>query len=123
MKLSLESTQGRNLFTGYGEGYVDVNGARHRENVVVSADAVSPGWAPGSLEAVTAAHLEPLAAARPEVLILGSGAAFRFPRPEVLAPLYRAGVGVEVMDTRAACRTYNILLGEGRRVVAALIVE
>jgi uncharacterized protein len=123
MKLSLESTQGRNLFTGYGEGYVDVNGARHRENVIVAADAVTPGWVSGALDAVTAAHLEPLAAAKPEIVILGSGAAFRFPHPEILAPLYRAGVGVEVMDTRAACRTYNILLGEGRRVVAALIVE
>jgi len=123
MKLSLESAQGRNPFTGYGDGYVEVNGTRHRENVVVSAQAVSPAWVSGPLAAVTAADLEPLAAARPEIVILGSGAAFRFPGPEILAPLHRAGVGVEVMDTRAACRTYNILLGEGRRVMAALIVE
>ena len=123
MRLSLESAQGRNLFTGYGEGYVDVNGARHRENVVVGEASVTPGWVSGSLDAVTAEHLAPLAAAKPEIVILGSGAAFRFPNPAILAPLYRAGVGVEVMDTRAACRTYNILLGEGRRAVAALIVE
>ena len=123
MKLSLEPAQGRNLFTGYGEGYVDVNGARHSQNVVVGESSVTTGWVSGSLAAVTAEHLAPLATAKPEIVILGSGAAFRFPDPAVLAPLYRAGVGVEVMDTKAACRTYNILLGEGRRVVAALIVE
>ncbi len=60
---------------------------------------------------------------RPEIVLLGCGARFRFPSPAVLAPLYGAGIGVEVMDTRAACRTYNILLSEGRRVVAALIVD
>jgi uncharacterized protein len=123
MKISLESAQGRNLFTGYGEGYVDVNGARHRANVLVAADSVTPGWSTGPLEALTAEHIDRLAAARPEILLLGTGAAFRFPDPSVLAPLHRARIGVEVMDTKAACRTYNILLSEGRNVVAALIVE
>jgi uncharacterized protein len=123
MKLSLESAAGRNLFTGYGEGYVDVNGTRHRENVVVAADGVVPGWCPGPAASLTEGHVESLVALRPEIVLLGSGATFRFPPPAALAPLYRAGIGVEVMDTKAACRTYNILLGEGRRVVAALIVE
>jgi uncharacterized protein len=123
MKISLESAQGRNLFTAYGEGYVDVNGTRHRANVVVAADSVTPGWSTGTLEALTPEHIERLAAARPEILLLGTGAAFRFPDPAVLAPLHRARIGVEVMDTKAACRTYNILLAEGRNVVAALIVE
>lgn len=123
MKISLESAQGRNLFTGYGEGYVDVNGARHRANVLVAADSVTPGWSTGPLEALTPEHIDRLAAARPEILLLGTGAAFRFPDPAVLAPLHRARIGVEVMDTKAACRTYNILLSEGRNVVAALIVE
>jgi uncharacterized protein len=123
MKLTLDSTAGRNLFTGYGDGYVDVNGARHHENVFVGETQVTPAWFSGTLDALSAEHLEPIAAAKPEIVVLGCGAAFRFPRPEVLAPMYRAGIGVEVMDTKAACRTYNILLSEGRRVVAALIVE
>jgi uncharacterized protein len=123
MKISLETAEGRNLFTGYGEGFVEVNGARHRANVVVSADAIEPAWLEGPLKNLTEAHMARLADARPEIVLLGSGAAFRFPHPSVLAPLHQAGIGVEVMDTRAACRTYNILLGEGRRVVAALIVE
>jgi uncharacterized protein len=123
MKFALETTAGRNLFTGYGDGYVDVNGTRHHANVAVSGDAITPGWAVGPLEALAEEHMERLAATRPEIVLLGSGASFKFPHPAVLAPLYRAGIGVEVMDTRAACRTYNILLSEGRRVVAALIVE
>lgn len=123
MKISLEPAAGRNLFTAYGDGYVDVNGTRHQANVIVAADAVTPGWFTGNLQALGPEHLAPLAAARPEIVLLGTGAAFRFPHPSVLAPLYQAGIGVEVMDTRAACRTYNILLSEGRRVVAALIVE
>jgi uncharacterized protein len=123
MKFALETTAGRNLFTGYGDGYVDVNGTRHHANVAVSGDAITPGWSVGPLEALAEEHMERLAATRPEIVLLGSGASFKFPHPAVLAPLYRAGIGVEVMDTRAACRTYNILLSEGRRVVAALIVE
>lgn len=123
MKISLETTEGRNLFTGYGDGYVDVNGARHRTNIVVAADSLTPDWCTGPLETLTEEHMQRLAATAPEIVLLGSGAAFRLPPPAILAPLYQAGIGVEVMDTRAACRTYNILLSEGRRVVAALIVE
>ncbi len=89
----------------------------------MSAQAVEPGWHAGPFGTLAAADLAPLAALAPEVLILGTGKAFGFPHPSVLAPLHAAGIGVEVMDTRAACRTYNILLGEGRRVVAAIIVE
>ena len=59
---------------------------------------------------------------KPEVVLLGTGARLRFPPAAVLAPLTRAGIGVEVMDTAAACRTYNILAGDGRRVVAALLM-
>jgi uncharacterized protein len=123
MKISLESAQGRNLFTGYGEGYVDVNGARHRANVLVAAETVVPGWSVGPLDSLTQDDIRRLSDLKPEIVLLGSGAAFRLPPPALLAPLYEGGIGVEVMDTKAACRTYNILLSEGRRVVAALIVE
>jgi uncharacterized protein len=123
MKFSLESAEGRNLFTGYGDGYVDVNGTRHHANVVVAADAVVPGWSVGPLDSLTPDDIRRLSDLMPEIVLLGSGAAFRLPAPALLAPLYEDVIGVEVMDTRAACRTYNILLSEGRRVVAALIVE
>ena len=122
MKIEREQAEGRNMFTGYGEGYVAVNGARHSSSLVVSGDRLVTDWPAAALEDLTAGHLAALIELKPEIVLLGSGATFRFPEPALLAPLYRAGIGVEVMDTPAACRTYNILLGEGRNVIAALIV-
>ncbi len=123
MKFERESAGDRNVFTAYGEGWVEVGGRRLAGAVVVAADRIEEGWTTAGIGEVTEAEAAALAGWAPEILLLGSGAAFRFPEPAVLAPLHLAGVGVEVMDTRAACRTYNILLAEGRRVVAALIVE
>jgi uncharacterized protein len=122
LKLHLAGVPGLNLFNGYGAGYVIVNGVRHEQSLLVLPDTVD-AWAASSFEALTSEHLAPLARRGLEVLVLGTGARLRFPRPAVLAPLTNAGLGVEVMDTQAACRTYNILVGEGRRAAAAIIVE
>lgn len=123
MKIDRVAAEGRNVFTAYDDGWVEVSGRRHAANVVVAGDRVVPGWTEGGLESLTREQVESLVALAPEILLIGSGRAFRFPSPALLAPLYAARVGVEVMDTRAACRTYNILLAEGRGVVAALIVD
>ncbi|MGZ5661900.1 MAG: Mth938-like domain-containing protein [Usitatibacter sp.] len=122
MKNERDQAEGRNTFTGYGEGYVEVNRRRHTASLVVSGERVVTDWPAASLEALSADHLAAIAELKPEIVLLGSGDAFRFPEPQLLAPLRRAGIGVEVMDTPAACRTYNILQAEGRNVVAALIV-
>jgi uncharacterized protein len=122
VKIEREQAEGKNLFTGYGEGYVAVNGARHSESLVVSGDRLVTDWPARALEDLKPDHLAAIIELRPEIVLLGTGATFQFPEPALLAPLYKAGIGVEVMDTPAACRTYNILLGEGRNVVAALIV-
>jgi uncharacterized protein len=122
LKIEREQAEGRNLFSGYGEGYVAVNGRRYTSSVVVSADRVIADWPAASLDELTADHLAAILELKPEVLLLGSGARFSFPDPARLAAIYKAGIGVEVMDTPAACRTYNILLGEGRNVVAALVL-
>jgi uncharacterized protein len=121
VKIEREQAEGRNAFTGYGKGYVEVNARRHEESVVVGAGRLIE-WRPQSIEAVTSSDVEIIAALKPEIVLVGSGPAFRFPDPAALAPLYAARIGVEVMDTQAACRTYNILIAEGRDVVAALIV-
>ena len=68
-------------------------------------------------------HMAAIAELKPEIVLIGTGAKLTFPDRALLAPLYKAGIGVEIMDTPAACRTYNILLGEGRGVLAAVIVE
>jgi len=123
MKIDRETAEGRNVFTAYDEGWVEVSGRRYTANLVVSGEKVVPGWTAAGFGALQPAEMEALAAMKPEILLLGSGRAFRFPPPALLAPLHAARIGVEVMDTRAACRTYNILLAEGRGVVAALIVD
>jgi uncharacterized protein len=122
LKIEREQAEGKNLFTGYGEGYVAVNGARHGASLVVSGDRLVTDWPVASVEGLSADHLAAIVELKPEIVLLGTGARFGFPEPALLAPLYKAGIGVEVMDTPAACRTYNILLGEGRNVVAALIL-
>ena len=123
MKIDRVAAEGRNVFTAYDDGWVEVSGKRHAANVAVSGERVVAGWTSAGLEALTREQVAALAALRPEIVLIGSGRAFRFPSPALLAPLYEARIGVEVMDTRAACRTYNILLAEGRGVLAALIVD
>ena len=122
MKIEREQAEGRNLFTGYGAGYVEVNRMRHTQSLVVSGERVVTEWPARSVDELAADHFAAILELAPEIVLLGSGATFRFPDPARLAPLREARVGVEVMDTPAACRTYNILLGEGRQVVAALIL-
>lgn len=123
MKIEREQAEGRNAFTGYGEGYVEVNRARHTGSLVVSGERLVTDWPARSVEALSADHMAAIVELKPEIVLIGTGSTFRFPENALLAPLYKAGIGVEVMDTPAACRTYNILLGEGRNVVAALIVD
>ena len=122
MKIEREQSEGRNAFTGYGEGYVEVSGTRYRESLVVSADRVVTDWPARSVESLSGDHVAAIVELKPEIVLIGTGARFQFPEPALLAPLQKAGIGVEVMDTQAACRTYNILLGEGRNVAAALIL-
>jgi uncharacterized protein len=123
LKIERERPEGKNLFTGYGEGYVEVNGARHTGSLLVSAERLVTDWPAASVEALEGDHLAAIVEFKPEIVLLGTGRAFRFAEPQRLVVLYRAGIGVEVMDTPAACRTYNILMGEGRNVLAALILD
>jgi len=121
MKLQLE-TGGQNLFTGYGPGYVAVNGVRRDTHLVVSATQILE-WDIADFETLGPHHFESLLAQQPAIVILGTGGTQRFPHPSLSQSLHSAGVGLEVMDTRSACRTYNILCAEGRKVVAAVLVE
>lgn len=123
MKLHLAEKTGQNAFTGYGPGYVAVNEQRHTQSVVVLPDRLITDWTATDFDSLAAADLAPLAELGLEIVLLGTGSRIRFPRPEVLRPLIEAGIGVEVMDVAAACRTYNILIAEDRKVGAALLLE
>ena len=121
MKFHLQTTAGHNLFTGHGAGYIAVNGAQYTKSVLVAATRIDD-WPATDFASLRADHFAPLLALKPDLVLLGTGATLRFPRPEVTQALLGAGIGLEVMDNPAACRTYNILLAEGRDVVAALLL-
>lgn len=122
MKLHLAQQSGQNQFTGYGDGYVGINHQHYERSLVVTADAIHDGWGVTSVDLIDAGAVDFLLALKPEILLLGTGATHRFPGPATLREFARAQIGVESMATPAACRTFNILLAEGRNVIAAVIV-
>lgn len=121
MKLHLTTGEGQYLFSSHGSGYVAVNGVRYETSVLVTPGSIAE-WAVAGLETLSVADFEPLLAKQPDVLILGTGSITRFPARELTLALAAAGVGLEVMDNGAACRTYNIVAAEGRRVAAAILM-
>ncbi len=121
LKLHLDNISGINAFTGYGEGHVMVNGQRYGHNLVVLPERIVNDWQPAGFDQLTAADFAQLAALGPEIVLLGTGSRLRFPRPELTRALIEARIGLEVMDIHAACRTYNILAAEERKVAAALL--
>ncbi|MDA0275189.1 MAG: Mth938-like domain-containing protein [Proteobacteria bacterium] len=121
MKLHAHAPSARNTFTAYGEGWFAVNGERHESSLIVFPDCLID-WPVARFDALRAEDFASLAEAKPEIVLLGTGTRQRFPHPRLTQALMQARVGVEVMDTAAACRTYNILMAEERRVAAALLV-
>jgi uncharacterized protein len=109
-----------NTFTGYGEGYVLVNGERHETNLVVLPERLVP-WSAASFDALAESDFESLLELGPEIVLLGTGPRQRFPHPRLTRALAARRIGVEAMDLQAACRTYNFLMAEDRRVAAALL--
>lgn len=106
----------------YDAHSVVINEKSYSHSLLVMSDYLSD-WQVESFDALTVAHFERLRALQPEVVLLGTGHKLRFPAAELLAPLTNAQIGVEVMDRAAACRTYNLLAGDGRKVVAALLFQ
>lgn len=121
MKLHRDSTDGHYSFTGYGDDYVAINGKNHQGNLVLLPRRLIQDWTDATFDNLTQADFDFLAELKMEIMILGTGAKQRFPHPQLLQGLMRAGVGLEVMNTQAACRTYNILVAEGRSVGCALL--
>jgi len=122
MQLTLEQPDRVNLIRGYSEHSVTVNEHTYQRSVVVMPHALVTDWAPQRLADLEAHHLTQLLELKPEMVLLGTGPRQQFPHPRLTGPLMAEGVGVEVMDTQAACRTYNIVMAEGRAVAAALLL-
>jgi len=122
MKFHLDAPGGLNLIRGYGPGQLRVGERTHTSSVILTATTIIEDWRPASVQDLTAADLEPVLGLAAEVVLLGTGAHQQFPDSAILRILYEQRIGVEIMDTSAACRTYNVLVSEGRSVAAALIV-
>jgi uncharacterized protein len=121
MKIHLETGDGQNLIRAYAPGSITIHDKAYSRSLIVTPQTLAD-WPPASFADLLATHFEMLAELRPEVVILGTGVKLRFPPPSLTRALVEANIGLEVMDTGAACRTYNILMGDGRRVVAALLM-
>jgi uncharacterized protein len=122
LKLHLANPGDTKLFTAHGPGHVMVNGERFDRSIVVLAEEVRNDWAVNGFEGLQETHFDYFLALKPDVLLLGTGATQRFPHPRLYRALTAAGIGLECMDTPAACRTYNILVAEDRKVVAAILL-
>jgi uncharacterized protein len=123
MKLQSDPHSGANTITGYGDGYIEINQIPYSHAVLLSSNGEILKWPVKSFDELSAADFGQMVTLKPELVIIGTGKRQRFPKPELLKTLIEAKIGFEVMDSQAACRTYNILVGEGRQVLLALIVE
>lgn len=123
MKLHADALTSFNTVTAYGPGFVEINQVRHHGSLIVAPDQPVEPWRVARFESLRAEDFDPLLALHPDVVLIGTGTRQRFPHPRLTRRLTDVRIGVEVMDTAAACRTYNILMSEGRRVVAVFLQE
>ena len=109
------------VIRAYGDGLITIGARQFSQSLILTRDRLVTDWRPQQVAELRHEDFEPVLEILPEVLVLGTGSSLKFPSPALTARLLQAGIGVEVMDTAAACRTYNILLLEQRNVVAALL--
>jgi uncharacterized protein len=121
MKFTQQRPDGANLIRRYGADYIVVGNEEIRSSCIVSANSFS-AWAPRSVEELTVESLAPLFALAPEVVVLATGTTQRFPRASLRAEFATRRIGLEVMEIGAACRTYNVLVSEERKVLAAVLL-
>ena len=122
MKLHLTTAENNNLITGYGADFVEINRQRYTSNLIVMTDKLLLDWQATDFLSLTADHFVQIIELKPEVVLLGTGEQHQFLHPKTTQNLTKNGIPIECMTTAAACRTYNILMSEGRKVMAALLI-
>lgn len=122
MKLHATPTQQYQTVTGYDEDWIEINAVRFEHSLIVLPEVAPVRWDVQAFERLQAADFSVIDALAPDLLILGTGQRQRFASPALFASLTARRIGVECMDNQAACRTYNILMTEGRKVALALII-
>jgi uncharacterized protein len=123
MKLHPTTTRHYQTVTGYDDHGVEINAQAFNFSLIVLPETEPTAWPVTSFEALTAEHFAQIDATKPDVVILGTGKKQRFVHPKLTSILTSRRIGIECMDNQAACRTYNILMAEGRKVAMALIIE
>ena len=121
MKITLDKPQGEYVFSNYGEGFLSVNDQKLTSHLLIFPDRLDE-WPAPAIEELTAEHFSVFAERKPDVIIFGTGARQQFPGVDVRRELVRLGIQLDVMDTPAACRTYNLLVSEDRDVGAAVFL-
>jgi uncharacterized protein len=122
VQLTRETPEFRYTLRAVDPAGVTVNERRIERSFFLTPDTLVEDWAPRAIEALAPADLEPVLALGPTLVLLGTGPRLRFPAPAVMAACLSRGIGIEVMDNAAAARTFTVLAGEGRRVVAAFLL-
>ncbi len=122
MKFAQDSQDEGYVITAYGEDTVSVNGKVFERSLIVANTEFSEDWGVAAIDQLADEHITQILAFKPELIIIGTGSKLIFPAVEIYSAIIKRGIGVDFMDTRAACRTYNILMSEGRGVVAGLIL-
>jgi uncharacterized protein len=123
MRFSEADPSGGYLIRAYGPDLVQVGELRLERSLVLTPHRLLADWRPQTIAELQAADFDPVLALEPEIILLGTGSSLVFPDPALYAQVLSRRVGLEIMDTGAACRTYNILMSEGRRVAAALLLH
>ena len=123
MKFTLESGSNVNVIRSYSAQEIRIGEHSIRSSCIVMADALIANWPPATLDELQVKHLDPIIELRPELVLLGTGARQRFAPAEIRSAFATRGIGIEAMDLGAACRTFNILVQEERRVAAALFLK
>jgi uncharacterized protein len=121
--LDLDSNEAKYQIRSFTPGRIQVNDTILTSSLIVSPDILIENWAPQVITELTPAALELISPLKPDILLIGTGANLVFIKAEIYGALINQGIGVEIMDTSAACRTFNALTAENRRVVAALIIR
>ena len=123
MQLNKDPNQGAYVIRSYADGKLKINAQTYTQSVVLTLAELISDWQPQCLAEITEEHISSLCEYKPEVVLLGTGVSLIFPDQAILAPFYNHNIGVEIMDTAAACRTYNVLTAEDRKVLAILLIN
>jgi len=122
MKFSEADSAGGHLIIGYGPGRILIGGRTYTRGLIVSPEHIDADWGPRNAKDLAAEHFDALLTLDPQIIIVGTGKYQVFPDPGIYLAILQRGLGIDIMDTGAACRTYNILVSEGRKVAAGLIM-